>query len=130
MSDTQFQSEVVDKVSWPFDTNLTLVWYPLRAELGAPEYCWYLPEGYDMGDCEEQKLNGWHYLSGKLLEETQDASEGIIMATAAWHSDSWLMFLNRCGSRAIVTLNNSAQARRLLDNQDIETSLLWGTFTN
>lgn len=126
MSETQFQSEVLGKVSWPADTNLILVWYPLRAELGEPEYCWYFPESYEMGDYIERELNGWKYVVGSLLEETQSESEGLVMATAAWHSDLWLMFLNTCETRAIVALNNRDQARRILENNDIETSLLWG----
>ena len=126
MSEIQFKSEIANRVSWPFDTNLSLLWYPLRAELGRPEYCWYLPEGYEIGDCEERELNGWHYVAGSLIEETHNDSEGVVMATAAWHSDLWLMFLNTCNSRVIVTLNNRDQARRILENNVIERYLLWG----
>lgn len=128
MSETQFQNEILGNVSWPADTNLMLVWYPLRAELGEPEYCWYFPEGYEMGDYFERELNGWKYVVGSLIEETQSEAEGLVMATAAWHSDLWLIFLNKCNTRVIVTLNNRDQARRILENNDIETCLLWGTF--
>lgn len=37
-----------------------------------------------------------------------------------------LCILNTCNSRVIVTLNNRDQARRILENNVIETYLLWG----
>lgn len=127
MSDETFQSQILTNVDFPFNPSLQLFWYPLRAELGPPQYFYYLWEGFDMPPYEEHTLNGHSVLTGSFTGEVKDAGfGGTIFATAAWHSNKWLIFLARCGTRVIALVNNDDICDKIMLNQDIETTLVWG----
>lgn len=126
MSEDQFKKEITQSFRFPWHTSLQFYWYWLREELGPPEYCWYIWEGFDMPPYKEHELNNLPFLIGRFTGEVRDAGfDGNIFATATWHSDQWLTFLTRCGTRAMVLVNNKHMCDRIMANQHMETALIW-----